>query len=65
MCYIICMCVCVGASDSTTVSNDPNLFWSLFHVHQEISWGTGLAPLVTRNVRGRAPKFVFGWFFLF
>jgi hypothetical protein len=23
MCYILCMCVCVGASDTTTVSDDP------------------------------------------
>jgi hypothetical protein len=22
MCYILCMCVCVGASDTTTVSDD-------------------------------------------
>jgi hypothetical protein len=26
MCYILCMCVCVGASDSTTTSDDPNFF---------------------------------------
>jgi hypothetical protein len=24
MCYILCMCVCVGASGSTTVSDDPS-----------------------------------------
>jgi hypothetical protein len=24
MCYILYMCVCVGASDSTTTSNDPS-----------------------------------------
>jgi hypothetical protein len=24
MCYIICMCVCVGASDMTTTSDDPS-----------------------------------------
>jgi hypothetical protein len=23
MCYILCMCVCVGASDTTTASDDP------------------------------------------
>jgi Ca2+/Na+ antiporter len=23
MCYILCMCVCVGASNTTTVSDDP------------------------------------------
>jgi hypothetical protein len=23
MCYILCMCVCVGASDMTTASDDP------------------------------------------
>jgi hypothetical protein len=24
MCYILCMCVCVGASDTTTASDDPS-----------------------------------------
>jgi hypothetical protein len=24
MCYILCMCVCVGASDMTTASDDPS-----------------------------------------
>ena len=23
MCYILCMCVCVGASNTTTASDDP------------------------------------------
>jgi hypothetical protein len=29
MCYILCMCVCVGASDTTTASDDPfTFFWA-------------------------------------
>jgi hypothetical protein len=29
MCYILCMCVCVGASDTTTASDDP---WAVFAI---------------------------------
>jgi hypothetical protein len=30
MCYILCMCVCVGASDTTTASDDPITCFLLF-----------------------------------
>jgi hypothetical protein len=37
MCYILCMCVCVGASDTTTASDDPFLGGS--------QGGAGMPPL--------------------
>jgi hypothetical protein len=30
MCYILCMCVCVGASDTTTASDDPSPVFAIF-----------------------------------
>jgi hypothetical protein len=76
VCVIFFACVCVGASDSTTASDDPNFLRSLCHVHQALSWGgprggQDWPPLVTHSVRGRvvAPEpwgFFFFWrFFLF
>jgi hypothetical protein len=57
MCYILCMCVCVGASDMTTTFDDPFLGGS--------QGRAGMPPLVTRSVRGSAPKFFLGRFLLF
>jgi hypothetical protein len=68
--------VCVGASDSKTVSDDPSSS-ALFVVCIEgfprgVPGGTGMTPLVMRNVQhrvvawGNARNFVFGrWFLLF
>jgi hypothetical protein len=39
VCVIFFACVCVGASDSTTASDDPNFLHSLCHVHRALSWG--------------------------
>jgi hypothetical protein len=70
VCVILFACVCVGASDLTTVSDDPSSS-SLCVVcigrfpRGVPGGGVGMPPLVTRNVRGSAPKFVFGQFFLF
>jgi hypothetical protein len=59
VCVKFFSCVCVGASDSTTVSDDPNCPRSLCHVRWALSWGgprgggggAGLAPLVMCSVR--------------
>jgi hypothetical protein len=39
VCVIFFACVCVGMSDSTTVSDDPNFLRSLFHVHRTLPRG--------------------------
>jgi hypothetical protein len=54
MCYILCMCVCVGVSDMTTVGHFP----------RGVPGGGKYAPpLDTRNVRGSTPNFFFGAIF--
>jgi hypothetical protein len=75
VCVIFFACVCVGASDSTTASDDPNFLRSLCHVRRALSWGgprggPGLPPPWLRTtfgsghpgadrVQGSAPKFFF------
>jgi hypothetical protein len=65
MCYILCMCVCVRASDSKNASNDSSssvvcVMWSR-HFPRGVSGGEGMPLLVTRS----APKLFFGRFLLF
>jgi hypothetical protein len=62
MCYILCMCVCVGAPDMKTVSDDPFTPGAFLGGSQG---GEGMPPLVTCSVRGNTPNFFFGWFLLF
>jgi hypothetical protein len=75
ICYILCMCVCVGASGSTTASDDPSssaLFVSCVSgsLPRGVPGGARYAPLGYAQhsttwavARGSAPKFFF--FFLF
>jgi hypothetical protein len=53
VCVIFFACVCVGASDSTTASDDPNFLLSLCHVHRRfprgVPGGPGLAPLAAQR----------------
>jgi hypothetical protein len=71
VCVIFFACVCVGASDSTTASDDPSssalcvMCTGAFLGGSQGGGGEGMPPLVTRSVRGSAPKFVFGPFFYF
>jgi hypothetical protein len=55
MCYILCMCVCVGVSDMMTASDDTCASW------QRPKYAQRSAPGVARGrgVRGNAPKFFF------
>jgi hypothetical protein len=62
-------CVCVGASDSTTASNDPNFLRFLCHVHRALSWrgprggggGGGMfGPPSYAQHSGQCPK-IFFW----
>jgi hypothetical protein len=48
MCYILCMCVCVGASDTTIASDTPGTFLG------GSQGGAGMPPLVTQSVWHRA-----------
>jgi hypothetical protein len=69
VCVIFFACVCVGGSDSTTASDDPSIS-SLYVVCVErfprgVPGGVGMPPLVTRSIRGNAPKFLLGRFLLF
>jgi hypothetical protein len=72
VCVISFACVCVGVSNSTTVSDDPSSS-ALCVVCTErfprgVPGGVGMPPpLVTHNVwhQGNAPKLFFGRFFLF
>jgi hypothetical protein len=69
MCYILCMCVCVGTSDSTIASDDPNFLLSLCCVHRAlprgVPGGPSMAPLVTRSRSrrgsGQLPEFIYLW----
>jgi hypothetical protein len=66
VCVIFFACVCVGASDMKTVSDDPSS--SALCVMCPGCFPRGgqvLPPLVMRNVRGSAPNFFFGAFLLF
>ena len=64
VCVIFFACVCVGESDLTTASNDPNFLRSLCRVRFP-KGGQVWPPLVTRSVRGSGPKFFLGRFLLF
>jgi hypothetical protein len=61
--------VCVGASDMRTASDDPSssalCVVCIRRFPRGVPGGACMPPLVTRSVRGSAPKFFFGWFFLF
>jgi hypothetical protein len=69
VCVIFFACVCVGASDSTTASDDPSssalCVVCIGRFLGGSQGGAGMPPLVTRSVRGSAPKFFFGRFLLF
>jgi hypothetical protein len=68
-------CVCVGASDMTTASNDPSssalCVVCTGRFPRGVPGGGRYAPLVMRRVgqravaQGSAPIFFFGWFLLF
>jgi hypothetical protein len=62
-------CMCVGASGSTTVSDDPSsnglCVMCVGRFLRGSQGGQVCPPLVTRSVRGNALKSVFGWFLLF
>jgi hypothetical protein len=75
MCYILCMCVCVGASDTTTASDDPyklELCRCAGRFLGGSQGGAGMpppgyaqrsapggSPGPSVGVRGNAPKFFF------
>jgi hypothetical protein len=65
VCVIFFACVCVGASDSTTVSDDPSssalCVVCVGRFPRGVPGGAGMPPLVTRN----APKFFLGGFCYF
>jgi hypothetical protein len=73
MCYILCMCVFVGTSNTTTTSDDPftySPFVCTGHFLRGVPGGWGGAgqvcpPVVMRNIRGSALNFFFGRFLLF
>jgi hypothetical protein len=58
VCVIFFACVCVGASDSTTASDDPSssalCVVCVGRFPRGVPGGAGMPPLVTRNVRARA-----------
>jgi hypothetical protein len=63
MCYILCMCVCVGASDTTTTSDDPCASGAFLGGSQG---GGRYAPPWLHAVFGATPRnFFFGRFLLF
>jgi hypothetical protein len=75
ICYILCMCVCVGASSSTIASDNPSSS-ALYVVCVErflggSQGGSSMAPpgYVQRSAMGSSsgqrPKFFLGRFFLF
>jgi hypothetical protein len=66
MCYILCMCVCVGASDTTTVGMPPPGYAERSALGGSPgSTGFGAAPRV-RAAFGATPRnFFFGRFLLF
>ena len=60
MCYILCMCVCVGASDTTTASNDPFTCGSVVALGAFLGGskgGPGMPPpgYAERSVPGGSP----------
>jgi hypothetical protein len=63
VCVIFFACVCVGASDMTTASDDPSssalCVMCARHFPRGVPGGEGMPPLVTRSVRGSTPKFFF------
>jgi hypothetical protein len=75
MCYILCMCVCVGTSDMTTASDDPSS--SIFCVvcigrfPRGVPGGEGMPPpgyvqrSATGSSPGQHPEICFGRFLLF
>jgi hypothetical protein len=75
VCVIFFACVCVGASDMTTASDDPSssalCVVCVRHFPRGVQGGAGMPPLVTRSVwqravaRGSASKFFLGGFLLF
>jgi hypothetical protein len=71
VCVIFFACVCVGASDSTTVSDNPSSSVLCVMCAGRFPGGVGMPPPVTRNVqhwalaRGSAPIFFLGRFLLF
>jgi hypothetical protein len=44
MCYILCMCVCVGASDTTTASDDPSSAVCVGRFPRGSQGGVGMPP---------------------
>jgi hypothetical protein len=69
VCVIFFACVCVGASDSTTASDDPSSSALCVMCARRFlggsQGGAGMPPLVTCSVRGNAPKFFLGVFCYF
>jgi hypothetical protein len=67
VCVIFFACVCVGASDSTTASDDPSssalCVMCTGRFPRGVPGGAGMPPLVTRN-SGKPQKFVF-WLVFF
>jgi hypothetical protein len=58
VCVIFFACVCVGASDMTTASDDPSssalCVVCVGRFPRGVPGGAGMPPLVTRSVRQRA-----------
>jgi hypothetical protein len=73
VCVIFFACVCVGASDSTTASDDPSssveCVVCIGRFPRGVPGGGGIPPLVTRSVLqwavARGNEIFFGLFFLF
>jgi hypothetical protein len=66
--YSLHVCVCVGALDTTTASDDPFTQSSVVctgRFLRGVPGGGKYAPLVTRSVRGSAPIFFFWAFFCY
>jgi hypothetical protein len=62
MCYILCMCVCVGASDTTTASDDPyklELCRCAGRFLGGSQGGAGMPPPGYAQRSGQRPKFFF------
>jgi hypothetical protein len=71
VCVIFFVCVCVGASDSKTASDDPSSSSLCIVCARHFQRGGGgggevvCPPLVMRNIRGNAPIFFLGGFCYF
>jgi hypothetical protein len=65
VCVIFFARVCVGASDSITVSDDPNFLFCMFHVHRSLPRGVLEGLDMPPPGYAQHPTFFYGRILLF